>query len=287
MDAAVSRSDYESAVAHLHEVIDIYQQLNMKEEEANAWGALAALYLAIGGDDNARAALDRGRELAQRSGYRNAMAMIDAVARLQALMARDAPLEELEKIYAEMCKLSGVACTNETYPCVADGQQAVLVLQSGRFEEGRNLLRQVLKQPCSHDLRALFHAGIGGSYVYQRNAPDAIDAFIQAVEELELATEAVGGEEMIDIIRSSSPRKMYAEVLVELLAGQGRIEEALSYAERARSRAFLQMIGNRRINPRDERLASEIEALRTASRKRTPAELQTARLRYRELLARV
>ena len=208
VDTAASRGDYESTVAHLHEVIGIYQQLNMKEEEANAWGALAALYLAFGGDDNARAALGRGRELAQRSGYRNAMAMIDAVSRLQELMARDAPLEELEIVRAEMCKLSGVACANEMYACVAEGQEAVLVLQSGRFEEGRGMLREVLRQPCSHDLRALFHAGIGGSYVYQRNAPDAIDAFIQAVEELERATEDVGGDEVIDIIRSSSPRKM-------------------------------------------------------------------------------
>lgn len=282
---AVDRGDYARAVADLHEAIGIYQQSNMKEEEAATWMALAVVYMKIGGSQEARVALDRGRELARRSHLPKAMEVIDTVSRMQELMARNAPLEDVLRLYGKLCELTGT-CT-EVLPAGTDGAwDALRLLQQGRYAEGRALLREVLRRTSSHDLRAQFHAAIAGSFVYERNARAAIDAFIPAVEEVELATETLGGEEMIEAYLAAR-RKMYAEVLVELLAGQGRVEEALSYAERARGRAFLQMIGNRRIKPRDERLSAEMEALGVASRRLPPAEVQKARLRYRELLTRI
>lgn len=286
---AVDRSDYAGAVGRLHQAIAIYQHLGMRDEEAAAWMTLAAMYMLIGGGDNATVALDRSRDLAKRSRSPDAVRIIDAIQHIRELMARDAPADELMRANEELCRLMQTRCSDGGPVDVPKAHRAIRLMNAGQYEEGRRLLHEVLAGTTSHDMRAVFYAGIAGSYVYQRNVNPAIEAYKRVVQELELASETLGGDAILPDYFDGfeAVRKQSAETLVELLAGQGRLDEALSYAERARSRAFLQMIGNRRINPRDEQLAAEVESLRATASSRTRADLVKARMRYRELLTRV
>src|SRR5258707_15576546 len=89
-----------------------------------------------------------------------------------------------------------------------------------------------------------------------------------------------------------SARHQFYEMLIELLVRDGRTDEALEQTERARARAFLQMIGNRRVGDRgaDPSLVREADIQRrriTAMDQsvRTAASQEEATLMTRELVA--
>ena len=98
-------------------------------------------------------------------------------------------------------------------------------------------------------------------------------------------------------------RHMFYEQLVEVLVRDGQIAEAFDQTERARARAFLQMIGNRRVGERgaDPSLIREADiqrrhieqmarSMRTASAEKADLlkrELVAARHQYEALMVRV
>ncbi|HEX8154435.1 MAG TPA: CHAT domain-containing protein, partial [Thermoanaerobaculia bacterium] len=91
-------------------------------------------------------------------------------------------------------------------------------------------------------------------------------------------------------------RRWLFDFAIEALLHEGKAAEAFDYAERARARAFLQLIGNHRLSPGrggNERLVREAEALRTriAEWERAgsaiPTDLANARREYRTLIGRL
>jgi hypothetical protein len=94
---------------------------------------------------------------------------------------------------------------------------------------------------------------------------------------------------------------MYFDALIETFLKQGRIADAFNVSERARARAFLQLIGNHRIQPgrgADAALVREAEALRTqiaewesmpasAGARNVRNDLREAQSRYAALLTRL
>jgi CHAT domain-containing protein len=93
------------------------------------------------------------------------------------------------------------------------------------------------------------------------NKPKAIDAYRKAID----AVEAVQGRLRLDDLVASwagQQAPLYARA-ISLLQESGRTELAFDYAERARARAFLNQIGNRRLPPAvNPQLAAELQDVR-------------------------
>lgn len=142
---------------------------------------------------------------------------------------------------------------------------------------------------------------IAVTYLGEGNGNEAITYLIRAVDEVEKGA----GEVRIDEFLSSymGGHQDLFSMLIAVLAASGRIEEAFDYAERARSRAFLQDLGNLRIDPTqdaDADLVHEAEVQRrqildierrmveaaTGEKDRLSEELRQARGRYQALLVR-
>ena len=131
----------------------------------------------------------------------------------------------------------------------------------------------------------------------------AMSYFKDAAGALELTLEDIRVEEMLSSYLGSG-RGVYFDVLIESLLQEGRVEEAFDYSERARARAFLQLVGNTRLDAHrgaDPQLVREAEALRTQladwerqetlapepQARRLRADVAEARRRYEALLLRV
>jgi len=110
---------------------------------------------------------------------------------------------------------------------------------------------------------------IGYIYEKQGNIDQAITAYQQAFE----AYESIQGNIKIEELKVSFAGEQIDtyERLIPLLVAEERIVEAFDYAERARARAFLDQLGNERLDPhtggtpklvsREQELARQISAL--------------------------
>jgi CHAT domain-containing protein len=161
----------------------------------------------------------------------------------------------------------------------------------GNYEGARAIWSRAKELFNSRDVHAVFEGLIATSYWREGNVDDAIRHFRKCTETLENVATDVRVEEMLASYLGSA-RHLFYEQLVELLVSDGRTGEAFEQTERARARAFLQMIGNRRVGARgaDPRLVREadIQRRRIAAMDqsvRTAASENEAILMRRELVA--
>ncbi|HEX5757838.1 MAG TPA: CHAT domain-containing protein [Thermoanaerobaculia bacterium] len=177
---------------------------------------------------------------------------------------------------------------------------------AGEWQEARDLWARALDEARrveQKDYAAMLSAGVALIYWKQGQPQPAIEQLSRAVALLEEQSKGLQVEELLSAYLGSQRRWFY-ELLVEMLVQQGRTAEAFDYAERARARALLQLLGNRRLKPAggaDAQLVAEAEALRMAiadwERQEVVAEgpqrlalendLRNARDRYAHLLVRL
>ncbi len=321
------RGSFGSAARHLEKAIELYQGLGETYIEAPMWILLAEVQMQLDMHDDATSALDNACVLASRSGFRLASTMVDAVRNAKAVMARQGSVSEVGQALETMTESSEIQALLmgkvplQTIRDPVGGQgkaiqgalpmlQALPLFFKGKthFDQGdregaRALWQQALETNPSGDIKAGLLAMIGASHWNDGKLDEGINYVEQAVSVLEASASNIKVEEMLSGYLGSNRRAFY-DLLIEMLVKAGRSEEAFAQAERARTRAFLQMVGNHRLNATrtaEPHLVREAESLRTeiAAREREAqlaqgesavrltADLQRARQRYRIVLTRV
>jgi len=172
------------------------------------------------------------------------------------------------------------------------------MFQRGQIGAARDEWMNALKDKTSRDLRTALLAGIGAAYRKEGNDAEALGYFDRAVQALELPVDDARVEDVMAGYFGSY-RHWYFDILIDLLASKGMAREAFEQSERARARAFQQMVGGTRLRATGgtPELVREAETLRAEIRRMESAvlfappgaseELRVARERYQGLLTRV
>jgi CHAT domain-containing protein len=324
--------NYGKSAAAFVRAIGIFQGLKEAKVEAMLWTQLASVDLMIDSPVSAAEAIDHAKKLAQTSQFPMAGTLADFLS--EALKWRQGERSDVQGAFAAVMaerEADGLVTSDEatrfmkelfamntemTPPdpgrIFGDGvdvlQPMALMMKGvplaarGDYAGARAIWSKAGEVFSSRDVRAAFEGLIASSYWREGNIDEAIRHLKKATETLEATATDVRVEEMLTSYLGSERHQFY-ELLIELLVRDGRIGEAFEQTERARARAFLQMIGNRRIGDRggDPGLVQEadiqrrrIDALdrlaRTASKEEaTPLkrELVSARHEYEALMVRV
>jgi len=330
----MNQGTYGTSARHIEKAIGLYQRLEQPYVEAPLWILLAEVDLQLGMQDNATEALDSARALAKKSGFKLAAAMVNVLVAARKVMVgqgsvaaldeaidallrvretRDLPLiaNVMSMVRTSIHMGNGMQVTPGSIPTSAAPllQSMPLILQGkilfdrGDLGRARALWAQGLATNPNPDLRAGLHGLIGSSYWVEGKRGEAIQHFSKAADALDVSVENVKVEEMLAGYLGGD-RRVYYGLLIDMLVKEGRWREAFAQAERARARAFLQLVGNHRFNAEqsaDPRLVREAEVLRTeiAAHERKASEvsgnaamqlradLDRARQRYKTLLTRV
>jgi CHAT domain-containing protein/Flp pilus assembly protein TadD len=319
---------YGTSAKHLERAIELYQKLNEPYLEAPTWILLAEVDMQVDMQDGVADALDHARTLAKKSGFKLTAAMVDLLAAGNKVMTGQGSLsgfDETMKAFSDLPDAQdplwhdaltsvpailrvglGIPASFEPrHEAAAPSLQAMslwlkgkLLLDRGDHEGARATWMHALETNPNNDIRAGLLSVIGVSYWKQGKREEAISYFTKAANTLEVAADNVKVEEMLAGYLGSN-RRVYFDLLIEMLLQEGRWNEAFAHAERARARAFLQMVGNHRFNAErgaDPRLVLEAEILRNeiAARERQPPktrvqadDIARARQRYQTLLTRI
>ena len=172
----------------------------------------------------------------------------------------------------------------------------MVALRQDALKAAESHLQEVIRLSARPTVTARVKDLLGRVYREQGRLPDAEAAFRQAV---------AGVEDLRSLIESEGHRETYFsnkiqvyELLVLTLLEQGKVIEAFDVSERARARAFLDVLGNRvsLTRSQDEGLIAEERALREriaavkALQEDSPArsrELELAREAYQAFLGRI
>ena len=313
------RGAYGSAAAHLERSLELYQPLNDPTMEAPVWILLCDVYLITDADESLSSALAKARELAGKSHVAGASELVTVIETAQRLFKGEATAEQLEAAFEKTWK-AGLEFPQEAknvvrdlihlrsatprvsagsggdiplFPTIAAVLEGKRLFDRGQIAAARETWKKVLNATPSRDLRVGCLGLISATYWREGNADQAIRYFTEAVNALELPAEDIRSEEMLAGFLGSE-RRMYFDMLIEMLVRKGEVEKAFDFAERARARAFLRMIGNQRVKApsgADSALVREAEALRTQIIKEEEepvpsAKLRDDRARYEALLSR-
>jgi CHAT domain-containing protein len=325
---------YGTALEHLEKAIELFQGLNEPYGEAPMWTLLAEVHMLLESYDGAQLALDKARALAKKSGFKLAEATVDMLASAKKFISGGGTVSEMDEAFrawfdfpetktlmytdgAQKVLRATLTMGNPTVT-LPEGVQTPgppimlaismmlkgkMLLERGDYAAARDSWNEALATNPNGDHRAGLLALIGASYWREGKNADAISYFRQAANALDATAVDVKVEELLAGYLGSN-RRLYFDLLVEMLVHEGHEQEAFAHAERARARAFLQLVGNHRLSAErgaDPALVREAEALRThiaereqAARKAKPddakriaADLEREHQRYRTLTTRV
>lgn len=316
------------AAASMEKALEALAGANQPLWEPGIWSSLASYYGILGANDSARLALERARRFAEQTGRCLEAAMLDLIESAGkftrdeiSLAAFSKALERwrqtpdaqsvpgMEQLAQFMTAIEGSAPTNQQLVprngVVAAGmiellQAGVLFSQHREPAAARELALKALELSPNPTYRASALTIAGGTYIIEGDDDRAIAYLDKAVDAFDAAAE----EARIDPLVSGSPDSKSSstlELLLQLLVKHRRYEEAFAVSERARTRVFLQLLGNHRVSPHGPENtlpAQEAETLRTqmlqwqqqlrvAPAKQLEDDLRQARLRYEALLPRV
>jgi len=330
------RGSFGSAARHLEKAIELFQGLDATFNEAPIWILLAEVQMQLDLQDDATSSLDNACVLASKSGFRLASTMVDVVRNAKAVMASKGSPGEVGQVLAtvtETSEMKGLLMGMLPRQTLHDsmGLQSIMrapaehrnaslsvplmlpvmrlflkgkaFFDRGDREDARAVWQEALATNPHSDLRAGLLAMTGLSYWMDGKPEEAIQYLGQAASVVDVSAGDIKVEEMLAGYLGGH-RRVYYSAFIDVLVKANRPEEAFAQVERARTRAFLQMVGNHRLNTMqtaEPHLVREAEILRTeiAAREREAAfaygesafgvnaELERARQRYRILLTRV
>ena len=318
----LDRGRYGAAIADGEKSLELIAAIDDPLLQSALLSSLAGTYFKFAAHDSATSTLEKARALADKSGSRLGEALLDVVAAghagtpadLQKALDRFLQLPEvrgMENMPQLATLLRAATGTNPivdlnaadrsgpVFEGLSELLEVLTLFDQSHFSAAREAALRALAKNPNAQLRAILLGNIALTYAaelqpdrlvdYSMRASDALDAELDAGLEDDLLSGLLG------------ERQGMFDMLIDGLALFGRAEEAFEVAERARARAFLQLIGNRRIRPRsgdDRPIAREAEALRAqiakwqqqariAPSRELEDDLRGARRRYQGLRTRV
>jgi tetratricopeptide (TPR) repeat protein len=333
--AYFAKGAYGSAAAHLEKSVALYRPLNEPYVEAPIWLMLAEVYTALESDSNAIAALENAKKLAEMSDFTLAGALIDILSTARKGHGGQATFADLDATFEtlmshpEMKTLMmapGAAnLLRDSFAAVLGGPipasvpmastapplfkafslliQAQSALKQRDTEKVRRLCNEAIALNPNREHRAGLSAMIGASYLLDGRNEEATQAFRKAADGLDATASDIKVEELLSSFLGSD-RRFYFDLVIEMLIAEKHPMDAFAQAERARSRAFLQVVGNHRLNATagaDPKLVAEAENVRAAiasreqelvaatpdAAKKIAADLENARAYYSALVIRM
>ncbi|HEX2835299.1 MAG TPA: CHAT domain-containing protein [Thermoanaerobaculia bacterium] len=294
------RGDFGRAAATLEKSIGLFGHTNSAVVEAATLLSLAEVYIALGAQDSARAAMERARTLAREKQFALAERYVDVVAAMCDWMSdKHGSNREFAVALSKWWELPDAAGLmmpaefrslmrqsvglDEELPATAisEGEKA----RSSQFPhlgtmrsffEGKRLFNRgdihgaraawskALQSNSSKELTAPLHGAIGATYWAEGKTKEATAQFEQAVQAVGLAISDVKVEELLAGYLGNE-RRWFFDIAVHGLVAQQRYEDAFDYAERARARALLNSLANMRLQPTqgaDASLVASAEVLR-------------------------
>ncbi|HEY4642807.1 MAG TPA: CHAT domain-containing protein [Thermoanaerobaculia bacterium] len=314
------RGAYGQSAARLEKAIALFEQVDAGYEETPVFALLAEDYVLLEAPASVADVIERGTALAKKINFPLAAALMKVVAASPQVTPEHSLTPELQAAFEEWLRMpeatallfnddvgnlvhsvlggTGMpAPVNQTalpgLSAMADLAQGKSKFLSGDVAGARTLFLEGLKKNSSVDLRSGYLAGIGASYLREGNYDQAIPYFEQAVAALEATVGDIKVQEQLAGYLGSG-RRWYFDLLIEMLLHKKRTAEAFHYTERARARAFLQLVGNARLNAArgDPALTAEAEQLRAQlaslqSGGAPATELEKKRKEYEGILLRV
>ena len=322
------RGDYGKSITDLEKSIELFQKIDQPYSEAPVWALLTTVYLMLDANDDAALAFKKMEELAVVSHFVLAEQFVEALrAGGDKLFSGKQPGLELGKAFETFWnhpEAQGLPMTQELRglfrtltglqtelpadtgasglhlpPVIAmmTIQRGRALFQKGDVEGARRAWNQALAMNPGRELRAVVLMALGATYgndpekstQYFRDAAGVLESQINNIHVEELLSSFLGGF-----------HHLYFDAVIEALLRQGRTAEAFDYTERARARAFLQLLGNHKLGSglgSDATPAREAESLRlqlAALERQDSAspsaqlanDLQQGRSRYEALLKR-
>jgi CHAT domain-containing protein/tetratricopeptide (TPR) repeat protein len=317
------RGRYGAAIADREKAVELLATIDDPLLESAVLAQLVESYFELGADDGARSGLEKARALADKRGAGLGKALLDVVATghtgtpadlnqaLDRLLQRPEvrEMENMQEVAALLRAVTGpnpVGDLNAVHRSglVLNGAESELLgilssLDQKRFPAAREAAMRTLALNPNAELRALVLAAVAITYAEEGQWERCIDYGTKASDAFDAALDGV----LVDDLLSGfvGNRRFFFDLLIEALVLTNRADQAFEVSERARARAFLQLVGTRRIRPRsdaDSPLAREAEALRTqiarwqqeariAPSKNLEDDLHGARLRYTGLRTRL
>jgi tetratricopeptide (TPR) repeat protein len=309
-------SRFQEALQYLDEAVTIHRQRGPSAEMAASLAYLGVVNARLGLHDTAAARLAEAREMAQK--YKVPLPNLESPIRpgkepgnlqnpfhLPEAMIHRALAEMQQGHFDEAEQLAQM--TLELATAIGQiGPVAFAHIVLARVEWDRqqtmpafahlDQAREIAHSNGWRDMESAIMAQVGAWRCQQGETDTGIDLYRQAIDLYEEIQGDLQSPELLSRLIDQSGWVIY-EGLIEILAAQGMAEEAFDYTERARARAFLNMVGNRRLiasgrggNPK---LLAEAEELRRrlgVEQHRRPAdqkELAKVRAAFQEALLRV
>ena len=279
----MDRGDHGAAVVTLEMAITHYQKLKKPFDESVAWTMLGQVYIAIGAQDKADAAIARGAALAGTTNDPSTTAVRDMVQKLDVaadfgpsssfLRSFDKKLDlfpggtmMFDHFWPFLQELAAVAANPSFSRNRMEDMMALMrgrdLFAAGEFAFAREEWRKGLAKSVNSDLRAGFQAGIGATHLKEDDDEEAIFWFKLAADSTSEPLRHMQSPELMTSYIGSE-RRWYNDIAIETLLRNQRPAEAFDYSERSRTRALLQMLGNSRLRGGD-RSSAEAESLSTS-----------------------
>lgn len=310
---------YGSAATHLERSLELYRSSkDLSITETYTWGDLCLVYIQTRNNDMAENVLARAR---QRIGKKSELGvdMLAFIATLLRSYRRKATVEEFRASveryirhvppeardaardvqrmleYAAIVNRTGKVFTppNDTLGMTRYLAQGAGRFQQGNFEDARTIWRNALEKNPGDTDRASFLLMIGLSYYAEGHVEEASRWLTEGTAIQEAGIDDLRSEEMV--MQYLGDQQVYYNALIESLTLSGNIAQGFEAAERARARAFLRLLGNRRLRPPTGSgfaVAQQAEELRRKidhwdRESQDDAKLEELRKRYAVLLARM
>jgi tetratricopeptide (TPR) repeat protein len=236
----------ERALQLQEEALHLARQLGLKHEEATVYNNTGIIHRQQQRFDAARGAFEHALEIDLSLKTRWGQAYDHRNLGMTYLQQGD--LDQARQHLQQAVQLSQTigdrTNTAKALLSLGDTQQQVgdLAAAQGTYEAALTLARQVGLPEV--EWRTLY--GLGRLWRTQHQASQAVDYFRQAIAVVEALRAAIKVEELRNGFLSDK-LDLY-EDLIFLLLQQGRSSDAFNYAERARARSFIDLLGNRQLN---------------------------------------
>ena len=277
---AYYRGDYRAALVHLHESQRLAKEIGDKGREAIGVNNAAAVYATAGDYEKAREYFEISLELAKRSG--NTQAEVDALINVGSVHKQSARFEGALTNYREAVTLARDAgfrnqqslalanmaeafqdrgdlaealsyytkaleiaeeIQNRTIEAFVAGSLGSLSRDRGNYADAIAYFeRELAIGEQTGEVQAIWEAeaGLGSTYEKKGELVSAIAHYAEAIARYDAVRESLAIESM----GSSFLEDKYEAYpsIVQLLAGQGELEEAFAYAEKYKAKGFLDIL---------------------------------------------
>ena len=232
--------EYERALPYFETSLEIAKRTGSTQTEVNALINIGSVYRDSGRIKEALASYRKAVTRAYQVGYKNRQC--EALANMAHAFHLDGQLDEALRYYHESLDIA-VAIQNKTIEAFVVGLLGRLSRDRGDYDDAIAYFEreQVLGEETG-EVTAIWEAqaGLGSTYERRGDVDRAVAHYKKAIEQYDAVRESLAIESMGSSFLDDK-YQAYPSI-VELLAKQGELQQALVYAEKYKAKGFLDIL---------------------------------------------